>query len=136
MFEKRLEFDLAITQDIGVGGAPGTIFLEEISEDAVPILGGEVDRMKLYLEQLGNRGRIRQVLGGAAIGLVIVFLPVLHEQAFHLPTLFEQAQCGNRGIDATGKTDDDLALTHEQRSAMAVFAAGRGIGHICCGQLR
>ena len=53
-----------------------------------------------------------EILGGAAVAAVDPVFPVFHEQAVHLVALFKEQQGGDRGIDATGETDDDAGLGH------------------------
>ena len=79
--EERAELDLAVAQHVGVGRAAGAVLGEEVREHALAVLGGEVDRLELDAEHVGDRRRVDQVLARRAVLVVVVVLPVLHEDA-------------------------------------------------------
>lgn len=62
--------------------------------------------MQFNAQLIADRLRIGKVGGGGAVFLAVVFLPVLHEQAFHLIPLLQQQVRGDRGVDAAGHADD------------------------------
>ncbi len=81
VFEERLELDLAVAQHVGIRRAPGAIFGEEVFEDAIPVLAGEVARVERDAELAADAHRIGAVAVGLAFAEAVVLLPVLHEQA-------------------------------------------------------
>ena len=40
------ELDFAIAPDVRIGGAAGAVFVQEMFEHLVPVLGGEIDRVQ------------------------------------------------------------------------------------------
>src|SRR5690554_1414771 len=109
VLQEHLELDLAVAEDVRVRGAPGLVLGQEVLEDVVPVLGGEVGGVQPDAELLADGLGVRQVfLGGAVFGAVVL-VPVLHEQAFDLIALLEQQQGGDGGVDAAGHADDHLA---------------------------
>src|SRR5258708_67992 len=108
VIEERLELDLGVAQHVGIGRAPGLVFGEEGREDALAVLGGKVHRLDLDADALGDRDRIDEVLPRGAILVVVVVLPVLHEEADHVVAGALQQERGHGRIDASGEADDDL----------------------------
>ena len=85
--EERLELDLGVAQHVGVGRAARAVLGEEAREDALAVLGGEVDRLDLDADLLRDRDGVDQVLARRAVLVVVVVLPVLHEEADHVVAL-------------------------------------------------
>src|SRR5690606_8691823 len=50
VFQKHFELDFPVAEDIGVGGASGAVFSEEVGEHVVPVFGGEVGGVQLDTE--------------------------------------------------------------------------------------
>ena len=97
--QEGLELDLGIAQHVGIGRAAGGILAQELGEDAVLVFGGEIDVFEFHADQIGDAGRVQQILaGGAVFGIVVVF-PVLHEQADDLVALLLEQPGGDRRID-------------------------------------
>ena len=90
VIEERLELDFTVAHDVGIRRAPDTILVQEIFENVIPVLAGEINRMQWYAEPIANLLRIGKIDTGRTILLGIVFLPVLHEQPFDLVTLLQQ----------------------------------------------
>src|SRR5690606_7900101 len=108
--EERLELDFAVAEDIRVGRTSGLVLGEEVLEDVVPVFGGEIGGVQLDADPVADGLRVGEIfLGGAVLGTV-VFLPVLHEQAFYLIPLFEQQKGGNGGVYAAGHADNDAGV--------------------------
>ena len=62
MVEEGLELDLGVAQHVGVGRAAGAVLAQELGEDAVLVLGGEVDVLELDADHVGDARRIEEVL--------------------------------------------------------------------------
>src|SRR6185437_3773526 len=80
--KKGLELDLAIAQHIGVGRATRAVFGQEMLEHAVPVFRREIARVERDAEPAAHGDGILAVDVAGAGALTVVFLPVLHEQAF------------------------------------------------------
>ena len=85
--EEGLELDLGVAQHVGVGRAAGLVFAQELGEDAVLVLGREVDMLDLDADHVGHGGGVHEVLVGRAVFAVVVVFPVLHEDADHVVAL-------------------------------------------------
>ena len=105
--EKGLELDLGIAQDVGVGRAPGLVFAQEFAEHAFLVFLGEIDRFDRDADGVGDRHRVEQILARRAIFVVVVVLPVLHEQADHVVSLLLEQQGGDGRIHAAGHANHD-----------------------------
>ncbi len=98
----------ALQSTSGIGGAPGAVLGEEAREHALAVLGGEVHRLDLDADALGGGHRVDQVFARGAVLVVVVVLPVLHEEADHVVARALEQQRGDGGIHASGEADDDL----------------------------
>ena len=106
--QKTFEFDFGITQYIRIRRAACAVFFEEIGKYVVFVLCGEIDDVDVDADDVGDGNGIEGILFDAAIFVVVVIFPVLHEHAADLMALlFEQGR-SNGGIDAAGKADDDV----------------------------
>ena len=91
--QKAFEFDFGITQDIRVWRAACAVFFKEIGKYVVFILRGKIDDVDIDSDDIGNGNGIKGVLFDAAIFVVVVIFPVLHEHAADLMALlFEQGR--------------------------------------------
>ena len=130
--QEGLELDLGVAQHVRVGRAAGLVLAQELGEDAVLVLGGEVDVLDLDADHVGHRRRVDEVdVGGAVLAVVVVF-PVLHEDADDFMARLLEQPGGHGGINAAGQPDDDALLLGihgarlSQRSARPVpRGAGR-----------
>ena len=114
IFKEHLKLDFPIAQNVRIGSTPRSVFRQEIFEDVVPVLGGEVGGVQTDAEFFAYRLRVRQIgFGGAVLGTVVL-VPVFHEQALHPVTLFLQQQGGYRRIHAAGHADHDKGLVHHR----------------------
>jgi len=86
---------------------------EKVFEDTIPVFSRETDGVQLDSESLSDGPGIGEILRCRAVTLFIVFIPVLHEQAFYLVALFEQQGGRDCGINASGKTHDNLIRFHK-----------------------
>ncbi len=59
--EERLELDLGVAQHIGVRRAAGLVFAQKRGEDAVFVVGGEVDVLDLDADHVGHGCGIDEV---------------------------------------------------------------------------
>jgi hypothetical protein len=80
MIQKSPELDLGVAQHIGVGRAACAVLREEALENARAVLLGKVHRFEFDPEYIGHARCIEPVLTARAVALVIVVLPVLHEE--------------------------------------------------------
>ena len=107
--EEGLELDLGVAQHVGVGGAAGLVFGEEVAEHAFLVFGGEVDRLDLDAEHVGHRQHVEKVLARSALLGIVVVVPVLHEDAEHVVALLFQQIGGDGGIDPARHADDNFS---------------------------
>ncbi len=112
MVEKGLELDLGVAEHVGIGRAPRLVLGQEVREHAFLVLGGEVHRLDLDAEALGDGHGIHEVLPRRAVLVGVVVLPVLHEEADDLEALFLEQPGGHRRVDPARHADDHLAFTH------------------------
>ncbi len=130
--EEGLELDLGVAQHVGIGRAPGLVLAQELGEDAVLVLGGEIDVLDLDADHVGDAGRVEEVLARRAVLVVVVLLPVLHEDADHLVAGALQQPRGDGRIDAAGEADDDALRAggghgvSARRAAAAAWLNRRG----------
>jgi hypothetical protein len=126
MLEKSAEFDLGIAQHVRIRRATGLVFLEKVSEDALLVFGSEIHHFDVDADHVGNADYIDQVLPRRAILVAVVVLPVLHEQAEHVPALLLEQQGRDRRIDPTGQADDHcLCLFHAIAFASVQYSGPR-----------
>ena len=108
VIQKAFEFDFGVAQHVGVGRATGLVFLQEVGKYFVFVLGGEINDVDVDTDDVGHGDGVEGILLDAAVFVVVVVFPVLHEHAAHLvPLLLEQVG-GYGGIDAAGQADDDV----------------------------
>ena len=108
--QKAFEFDFGIAQHIRIRRAPRAVFFEKIGEYVVFVLGGKIDDVDVYADDVGDGNGIERVLLDAAIFVIVVVLPVLHKHTAHLITLLFEQGGGYGGIDTAGESDDDVLL--------------------------
>ena len=93
VIEKGLELDLGVAQHVGVRRAAGFVLAQELGEDTVLVVGCDIDVLDLDAEHVGDCRRIDEVDVRRAVLVVVIALPVLHEDADDLvPLLFEQVR--------------------------------------------
>ena len=105
--EESLELDLGVAEHIGVGRAPRAVLGEEGCEDALAVLGGEIDGFEIDADALGGRGGIDQVLARRAMLRIVVVFPVLHEEADHVVAGAPEKERRHRRIHASGEAHHD-----------------------------
>ena len=108
VIQKAFEFDFGVAQHVGVGGAAGLVFLQEVGEYFVFVLGGEIDDVDVDADDVGHGDGVERILLDAAVFVVVVVFPVLHKNAAHMVPLLFQELRGNGRINAAGKADDDV----------------------------
>ena len=59
-------------------------------------------------DDIGHAGRVQPVLAAGTVFAVIVVLPVLHEQAGHLPAGLLQELGTDGGVNPPGEANDNL----------------------------
>jgi hypothetical protein len=105
-FKEGFKFDLFVAQNIRVWGSARFVLFKEKLEYVVPVFCSKVNGVQFDTEFIAYGLRIGEIGCGSAVFLAIVFLPVLHEQAFYLIALLLQQVGGNGGIDTAGHADD------------------------------
>ncbi len=108
------ELDLAVAKDVRIRRAASLVLSQKVLEDPLTIFGCKAHAVQRNAQLPCHRTRVLKVLGGGAVAVVVV-VPVAHEQAVRLPSLFLQEQGGDGRIDAAGKTDDDARVGHGAR---------------------
>ena len=81
VIEKAAELDLGIAQDVRVGRAPGLVLAQKIGEDALLVLLRKIDHLEVDADDVAHRRNVHQILARRAVLVVVIVLPVLHEQA-------------------------------------------------------
>ncbi len=94
--QKRLKLYLPVAEYIGVWRPPPLVFIQEIRKNPVPVLLGKIRRIKGYPYRLADASYIFVILLGCAYALIVLFLPVLHENAYHLMPLLLKEFCHAR----------------------------------------
>ncbi len=123
MIEERAELDLAVAEDVGVRRASRLVLAQEVRENALAILGGEVHRFELDPDDVGDGCGVDQVGARRAVLVGVVVLPVLHEQADDVEALLLEQPRGDRRIDASRHADDHAHLRRHHISVM--WSSGR-----------
>src|SRR6185437_14589985 len=103
--ECHAELDLAVAEHVGVRGASGAMFAQEMLEHPLPVFAGETGTVQRDGELSGHGARVLEVLGGGAVA-VVVLVPVAEEQSLRVPARLAQQQRGDRGVDAAGEPDE------------------------------
>ena len=98
VFQKAFEFDFGVAQHIRVGRSARFVFLQKIGEHFVFVLRREVYDVDINTDDVGDRHRIERVFFDAAILVVVVVFPVLHEDAAHVVLLLVQQRGGYGAI--------------------------------------
>src|SRR5262249_36470343 len=96
-----------IAEHVGVRRAPRTLLGEEIVEYALPVFGRETYFVQRDGELAGDRARVLIVRGGGAVGIVVVLIPVAHEEPVDVVALLAEQECGDGGVDTAGEANDD-----------------------------
>ncbi len=105
------ELDFAIAGDVRIGRAAGRKFVEEMLEDAVPVLRRERHGVQRDAEIVADATRILQV-GRCRAVTVLVFVPVAHEERVHVVPRALQQHGGDGGIDTAGEREHDAWGRH------------------------
>src|SRR5579864_6206740 len=105
--ERDAELDLPVAEHVRVRRASGLLLAQKMSEHALAVFRRELDPVEDDAELGGYRPCILEVARGGAVGIVLVLVPVAHEEPLDLPARFLEEQRGDRGIDASGEADDD-----------------------------
>ena len=99
MVQKRFEFDLGIAEHIRIGCAASFIFTQKIAEYAILILGAEIDCFDIQSNDIGDSQHIQKILA-CGTRLIILVIPVFHEQAGDAIALLFEQQGGDSRIHA------------------------------------
>jgi len=103
-----VEFDLPITEDVGIGGAPFLILLEEGAEDAIVILPRVILGVIVDPDRIGDAPDVPIIVIRRASPLLVLLLPIPHEESDHVVSrLFEEIS-GYRAVHAAAESDYDL----------------------------
>ena len=82
------------------------VFTQEFRENAVFVIGREIDVLNLDAQHIGHGGGIDKVNVGRAVFAVIVIFPIFHEDANDVIALLLEQIGGDSGVDAAGQADD------------------------------
>jgi hypothetical protein len=115
--QERAELDLGVAQHVRIGRAAGGVLAQELGEHALLVLGGEVHRLELDADRVGRRGGVDQVFARGAVLVVVVVLPVLHEDPDDLVPGALQEKRGHRRVHSARHSDDDFHWNSEDSSA-------------------
>jgi hypothetical protein len=115
--EERPELDLGVAQHVGVRGAAGRVFGEEGAEHALLVLRREIHDLEVDADHLCDRRAVDEVLPGRAVLVIVVVLPILHEQADHVEALLPEEERGDRRVDAARHAHHDLFARHRRTQA-------------------
>ena len=100
----------------GIRRAAGAVFVEEMREHLIPVLGGEIAHVQRDAEPGADRERILAIGVGAAGPAAVVLFPVLHEHAGDRHARALQQQRRDRRIDAARHADDDRRRRHRAQA--------------------
>ena len=79
MVQERLELDLGVAQDVGVGCAPGLVLAQKLGKHPVFVIGCKVDVLDLDAQHIGHGSGIHEIDVGGTVFAVVVVFPVFHE---------------------------------------------------------
>jgi len=103
MFEKSLELDFPVTEDIRIGSASRPVFCEKILEYKIPIFRCEIAPMQRDADRISHRLCILGILGRGAGAEAVILFPVLHEHCGNRQPLVPQQQGCDSRINAAGQ---------------------------------
>ncbi len=113
VIEKRTEFDFGVAQHVWIRRAARLVFAQEFAEHTFFVIKGKIDSFDFDADFVRDGYRVDQILARAAVFLIIVVFPVLHEYADHFMTLLLEQQRRDRRIDAARHADDyPLLVSH------------------------
>ena len=88
MVQKCLEFNFRIAQNIRIGRPSSDVFFQKLCKNAVLVISSEVDVLNFNAQNVSNRHRVNKIFVGRTVGVVVVVLPIFHEQSVHFVPLF------------------------------------------------
>ena len=110
MVEEGVELDLAVAEDVGVGGAARLVLAEHVVHHPLAVFAAKVHKVERDADLLGHHAGHREFLLPLAVtvqgprGVV----PVLHEYGEHIGPLLLQKQGSHARIDPSGQTNCDF----------------------------
>ena len=113
VIQKRLEFDLGITQNVRVGCPARFIFLKEFRKNPFFVLSREIYHFNVDTDHIRDSNGIEPILPCRTIFIIVIVFPVFHEKPDHFITLFFKQPCRDRRIDATGHADHHFFPAHD-----------------------
>ena len=105
--QKRLELDFPVAQNVRVGGAALAVLVQKIGKHPVVVFLGKIDGVVGNVDLIADGLYVLPVLGGGAGAVLVLFLPVFHENAHHVVALLLQQQRRHRAVYAAGHADDN-----------------------------
>ena len=109
--QERPELDLPVAQDVRIRSPSGTVFLQKIGKDPVPVLFGKVHAVVRNTDQVAHIPHVPPVFLRGAGAVFVLFLPVFHKDAHDIIALLLQKQGRNGGIHASAHTNHNT-LAH------------------------
>ncbi len=106
VIQAHAELDLPVAEHIRVGRSAGRVFAQETGEHTLAVLGGEAHPMQRDGQRFADGARILEVLGGGAIGIVVV-IPVGHVESLNRESGLLQQERRDGRVDAARHADDD-----------------------------
>jgi hypothetical protein len=113
--EEGLELDLGVAQHVRVGRAAGRYSRRNSAKTRSLYSAAKLTCSISMPMHVGDAGGVEEVLARRAVLVVVVLLPVLHEDADDLVAGALQQPGGHGRIDAAGQADDDALLAGEGR---------------------
>ena len=108
VIQEGLELDLPVTQYIRVGCATSLVFGQEMFEYIVPVLRREIGAVQGNAQLVSHGLGVGEIFLGSTVFSAVIFLPVLHKQAFHAIALLLQKQGRHGRIDTAGHADNNF----------------------------
>ena len=81
-----------------------------MGKDIFPVLCGKIRLVKFNAQFLADCLGICEIFHRRAVLCSVIFIPVLHEEAFDLVALFKTQQGSDRRIDAAGHANNNPGI--------------------------
>ena len=101
--EETVELNLAVAENVGVGGSPCSILIEHIVHNAMTIIVAKVDKMKGYAKFASHGLGIETVVHPRAVAFEDArgVGPVAHKESRHIVALLLKQVGGHAGINTS-----------------------------------
>ena len=105
IIQESFEFDFLVAHDIRIRRPALLIFVQEILEDLIPVFLFEIDGIIRNADLLCDSLNILVIFRCRTESEFIRIIPILHENADDVVTLFLQKQCCDRRVNTTAHSD-------------------------------